>query len=166
MRAFSFLFQEFDGILGHAKDEKWITKQEYYFIFPAHPRLACYYMLPKVNKDPHNPPGRPIIGNNDTISEHAFMHVDFYIKPSVQTRLFPLRYHSHWAQRWWTFLLANNGCWISLHQYCTQWRSGGFKALSPAEARGKYAPCWLSPSINTFSIYWIFLVGPLTRQVS
>lgn len=40
-------------------------------------------MLPKVHKDPHNPPGRPIISNNDTISEPASKYVDFYIKPFV-----------------------------------------------------------------------------------
>ncbi|KAJ8352459.1 hypothetical protein SKAU_G00239350 [Synaphobranchus kaupii] len=40
-------------------------------------------MLPKVHKDFHNPPERPIISNNDTISEPASKYIDYYIKPFV-----------------------------------------------------------------------------------
>ena len=75
--------EELGTILEHAKEEQWISKQEHDFLLPAHPRLAVFYMLPKVHKHPTNPPGRPIISNNDSISEPGSKYVDYYIKPFV-----------------------------------------------------------------------------------
>lgn len=39
-----------------------------------------FYMLPKVHKDLENPPGRPIISGNDSITEPASKYVDYFIK--------------------------------------------------------------------------------------
>ncbi len=40
-------------------------------------------MLPKVHKNLENPPGRPIISGNDSITEPCSKYVDYYIKPFV-----------------------------------------------------------------------------------
>ena len=70
-------------LLLYARENEWISKQEFDFLLPAYPRLPCFRMLMKVHKDALNPPGRPIISSNDSISEPASKYVDYYIKPFV-----------------------------------------------------------------------------------
>lgn len=41
-------------------------------------------MLPKVHKHLENPPARPIMSGNESITEPASQFVDFYIKPFVE----------------------------------------------------------------------------------
>lgn len=41
-------------------------------------------MLPKVHKNLENPPARPIIRGNESITEPASQFVDFYIQPFVE----------------------------------------------------------------------------------
>lgn len=41
-------------ILIHAIDKKWISKDEHQYLLPAHSRLALFYLLPNVHKNPVN----------------------------------------------------------------------------------------------------------------
>ena len=75
--------KELEELLNTAKDQNWISKKEYDFLLCQHPRFASYYMLPKVHKNLQNPPGRPIISGNESITEPASKYVDYFIKPFV-----------------------------------------------------------------------------------
>lgn len=77
--------RELEQLLNMAKGHDWITKNEYDFLLCKHPRFPTFYMLPKVHKDLENPPGRPIISGNDSITEPASKFVDHFIKPFVAT---------------------------------------------------------------------------------
>lgn len=47
--------------------------------------MAAFYLLPKVHKEPKdNPPGRPIISGNGTLTEPASKYIDHFIKPLVK----------------------------------------------------------------------------------
>lgn len=70
-------------ILLQAKTEDWITQKEHDFLLSNSPRIPCFYMLPKIHKDLSNPPGRPIISGNESVTEPASKYVDFYIKSHV-----------------------------------------------------------------------------------
>ncbi len=70
-------------ILSHAKNEEWISQKEHDSLFCNSPRIPSFYMLPKVHKNLENPPGRPIISGNGSITEPASQFVDFFIKPFV-----------------------------------------------------------------------------------
>lgn len=73
------------ALVEEAKNKQWISDKEANFLLPKHPRLATFYMSPKVHKNLLNPPGRPIISGNGTISEPASKFIDYFIKPIVQT---------------------------------------------------------------------------------
>ncbi|XP_054871029.1 uncharacterized protein LOC118470507 isoform X2 [Amphiprion ocellaris] len=69
------------AILNPALENKWINKNEFEFLSPSNPKLATFYLLPKIHKNLHSPPGRPIINGIDTITEPASQYIDFVIKP-------------------------------------------------------------------------------------
>lgn len=56
-----------------------ITRDLWDFIRTRHPRLPTLYALPKVHKDIHNPPGRPIISGNGCISEGISQVIDQHL---------------------------------------------------------------------------------------
>lgn len=61
---------EFDAILIITRDTCWINTVEQNFLSSEHPRLATFYVLPKVNKEPKDhPPGKPVVAANGTITE-------------------------------------------------------------------------------------------------
>lgn len=70
-------------MLKHAKSEDWISKKEHDFLQSKCPRIASFYMLPKIHKNLENPPGRPIISGNGSVTEPASKFVDFHIKQFV-----------------------------------------------------------------------------------
>uniref|UniRef100_A0A3P8RTI8 Reverse transcriptase domain-containing protein n=1 Tax=Amphiprion percula TaxID=161767 RepID=A0A3P8RTI8_AMPPE len=70
-------------LLDVAKSQNWISNKEYDFLIRDKPRFPCFYMLPKVHKNLMNPPGRPIISGNDSVTEPASKFVDYFIKPYV-----------------------------------------------------------------------------------
>lgn len=65
-------------ILWHAKNEEWISQKEHDFLFCNSPRIPSFYMLPKVHTNLENPPGRPVISRNESITEPASQFVDFF----------------------------------------------------------------------------------------
>lgn len=75
--------RELSELLDNAKTQNWISKKEYEFLIYQTPRIPSFYMLPKVHKNLENPPGRPIISGNDSITEPASKFVDYFIKPFV-----------------------------------------------------------------------------------
>lgn len=80
------LTSTFHNMLSRAETEGWITENECKYMTVEHPSLATFYLLPKVHKPPFdNPPGRPIISGNGTLTEPASKFVDFFIKPYVRT---------------------------------------------------------------------------------
>ncbi|CAJ0929127.1 unnamed protein product [Ranitomeya imitator] len=48
-----------------------------------HPRLPTLYLIPKIHKDPMDPPGRPIISGNGGLCEVVTKIIDHYLKPLV-----------------------------------------------------------------------------------
>jgi len=48
-------------MLHEAKASGWISDSELIFLFNENPRMASFYMLPKIHKCLENPPGRPVI---------------------------------------------------------------------------------------------------------
>lgn len=59
-------------LLTHARNSEWITDSEMKYMTVEHPSVATFYLLPKVHKPPFdNPPGRPIISGNGTLTEPA-----------------------------------------------------------------------------------------------
>ncbi|CAJ0937732.1 unnamed protein product [Ranitomeya imitator] len=53
------------------------------FIWVKHPTTSTFYMLPKVHKDVHRPPGRPIVSSIGSLCEKACTYVDFFLQPLV-----------------------------------------------------------------------------------
>ena len=76
---------ELTELLTHAKNEDWITQHEYDFLLCKQPRIPAFYLLPKVHKNPLNPPGRPIISGNESLTEPLSKFIDFHIKGFVST---------------------------------------------------------------------------------
>lgn len=53
------------------------------FVRTRYPRIPTLYALPKVHKDLKNPPGRPIISGNSSISEGISQVTDQHLRPHV-----------------------------------------------------------------------------------
>lgn len=86
----SELTNAFHNILTHANNSNWITESEMRYMTVEYPALATFYLLPKVHKPPFdNPPGRPIISGNGTLTEPASKFVDFFSSNPL-LRLSPL----------------------------------------------------------------------------
>ncbi|XP_040188254.1 uncharacterized protein LOC120920313 [Rana temporaria] len=60
-----------------------IIKDVWDFIRTQHPRQPTMYSLPKVHKNLQDPPGRPIISGNGSISECVSQVIDQYLRPHV-----------------------------------------------------------------------------------
>lgn len=79
------LIQELKLLLYKAKEDNLISEPELKFLFHSNPRLASFYLLPKVHKNLTNPPGRPVISGNESLTEPISKYVDFFIKPLLPT---------------------------------------------------------------------------------
>ena len=55
---------------------KWIRTPE--------PRVANFYILPKIHKNQENPPGRPIMSANNHPTERISAYVDMFLNPIMQ----------------------------------------------------------------------------------
>lgn len=75
--------QEFYRLVDEAFIMGAITGELLDFIRTKHPRIPTMYALPKVHKDLHNPPGRPIISGNGSISEGISQVIDQHLRPHV-----------------------------------------------------------------------------------
>ncbi|CAH2301746.1 Hypothetical predicted protein, partial [Pelobates cultripes] len=61
-----------------------ITQDEHKFILPhLTPTVATLYCLPKVHKNIHKPPGRPIVSGNGSITERSSKYLENLLHPIV-----------------------------------------------------------------------------------
>ncbi|XP_044135914.1 uncharacterized protein LOC122927779 [Bufo gargarizans] len=75
--------KKLDQLLKSARDMFIITKKEHQFLEVSEPIIPTFYMLPKVHKDLHNPPGRPIVAGIGGLCEQACTYLDFFLQPMV-----------------------------------------------------------------------------------
>lgn len=64
-------------------NEGLIMRDMWKFIRTKDPPVPTLHTLPKVHKDIHNQPGRPIISGNGCISEGINQIIDQHLKPHV-----------------------------------------------------------------------------------
>lgn len=75
---------DFESFLQNAKTQRDINDNTYNFLFQNHPIVPTFYLLPKIHKGPgKNPPGRPIVAANGSLTEAASIFIDHYLKPYV-----------------------------------------------------------------------------------
>uniref|UniRef100_A0A8C5QWP4 Reverse transcriptase domain-containing protein n=1 Tax=Leptobrachium leishanense TaxID=445787 RepID=A0A8C5QWP4_9ANUR len=60
-----------------------LNDKEHKYLKILHPQRPTFYHLPKVHKDPVNPPGRPIISGIDSISSRVSEYIDKILQPIV-----------------------------------------------------------------------------------
>lgn len=86
--------QEYNNFLTEAHTAGTITNKEKEFLSVKNPKIPIYYILPKIQKNPLNPPCRAIIsGINsltrtlskyiDTFLQKYFLNLDSYLKDSA-----------------------------------------------------------------------------------
>ena len=61
-----------------------LNKKELDFLVPLAPRVPIIYYLPKVHKNPTNPPGRPIVSGIDSVTSRIGKYIDHYLQPLVK----------------------------------------------------------------------------------
>ncbi|CAH2292869.1 Hypothetical predicted protein [Pelobates cultripes] len=75
---------ELKHILDSALENDIITSEEYKFILPhLTPTIATLYCLPKIHKNMNNPPGRPIVYGNGSITERSSQFLEKLLHPLV-----------------------------------------------------------------------------------
>lgn len=77
--------KEIRTFLENAKLNGHISKDECDFLFCQCPIKPVLYTLPKIHKSMIDPPGRPIVAQNDSLLSPLSEFVDFFIKPIVHT---------------------------------------------------------------------------------
>lgn len=74
------LKSELGQLLLWAKENGWISEPELKFLHNKNPQMPSFYMLPKIHKCVKNPPGRPVISGNDSLTEPVSKYIDYFIK--------------------------------------------------------------------------------------
>lgn len=74
---------EIDATITLALDSGWITEKEKEFLITKHPVCPVLYGLPKIHKSLVDPPLRPIVSGNGSLTEPLSQFVDFFIKKLV-----------------------------------------------------------------------------------
>ncbi|XP_056425227.1 uncharacterized protein LOC130366892 [Hyla sarda] len=77
--------QELAAILELGVEEGVITQKQFSYLLPEHPAVATLYLLPKIHKGLENPPGRPIVAGNNSLSEPICRYIDHFLKPIVES---------------------------------------------------------------------------------
>lgn len=69
------------ALLDKAKDAGWINESEYGFLKCEYLRIAAFYILPKIHKEPKdNPLGRTIVSANGTLTKSVSQYIDYFLK--------------------------------------------------------------------------------------
>jgi hypothetical protein len=63
-----------------------ITKKTKEYLIVEKPRLASFYLLPKIHKNQIPPPGRPIVSANECPTERISGFVDHFLRPIVSSQ--------------------------------------------------------------------------------
>ena len=79
------LINDRDRILDTALRDNCITKKQHEFLKVESVVTPCLYLTPKIHKSLINPPGRPIVSGNNSLSEPLSQFVDFFIRDIVKT---------------------------------------------------------------------------------
>ncbi|XP_069505813.1 uncharacterized protein [Ambystoma mexicanum] len=83
------LCQEISDAVAYAQERDWISEKETAFLSRPSGRTPCFYALPKIHKDPLNPPGRPIVSGCGSSLEPLCKFVDHFLQPiSIQTHTY------------------------------------------------------------------------------
>uniref|UniRef100_A0A673J7M0 Uncharacterized protein n=1 Tax=Sinocyclocheilus rhinocerous TaxID=307959 RepID=A0A673J7M0_9TELE len=61
--------------------EKWINEQELKYLKNEYPRIPVLYTLPKIHKSLEDPPMRPIVSGNGSLTETLSKFLDSLIQP-------------------------------------------------------------------------------------
>ena len=62
-----------------------LTVKEQNYLTPASSKVPTIYTLPKIHKDPLNPPARPIVNSIDSVSSRMGQYLDTFLQKSVRT---------------------------------------------------------------------------------
>lgn len=61
-----------------------LTTKERNYLVPASSKVPTIYTLPKIHKDPCNPPARPIVNSTDSISSRLGEYLDTFLQKRVR----------------------------------------------------------------------------------
>ncbi|XP_053575241.1 LOW QUALITY PROTEIN: histone-lysine N-methyltransferase, H3 lysine-36 specific [Bombina bombina] len=85
------LFNPMDGymkiytnLINRAHNEGIITIKEKKFLTVTNPKIATFYMLPKIHKNAEIPPGRPIVSGIGCLTEKASEYIDHRLRHYVE----------------------------------------------------------------------------------
>lgn len=109
--------RKINKLLDDNLDGKIIDKNTHKFLKAEHPITPVFYFLPKIHKNLHNPPGRPIVASTDSIFSPLAQHLGKGLTPLVKTTHFYLLDTGHFLDYsqgklfplWGSILLA--GMW-------------------------------------------------------
>ncbi|KAM8967064.1 collagen alpha-6(VI) chain [Pelodytes ibericus] len=71
------------SLLKKGKEKGIIDNKEFMFLNNKYPKTAVFYFLPKIHKNPLNPPGRPIISGIDSLTSNTSQYVDYFLQKYV-----------------------------------------------------------------------------------
>ncbi|CAI9624404.1 unnamed protein product, partial [Staurois parvus] len=71
------------ALVKKGKDNKILNKKEALYLVPDVCRLPVIYTLPKIHKDPLNPPGRPIVNGIQSVMSRMGQYIDIFLQPLV-----------------------------------------------------------------------------------
>ncbi|CAJ0916116.1 unnamed protein product [Ranitomeya imitator] len=73
--------KKIDNILNKHLENKTIDNKTKTFLINQHPVTPVLYILPKIHKDLHNPPGRPIVASTDSILNPLSIFLEKILTP-------------------------------------------------------------------------------------
>ncbi|XP_073508111.1 uncharacterized protein [Phyllobates terribilis] len=76
---------ELEMILYEAFSQGIIPKKVYEGLLVKFPKIPTIYFIPKVHKNPLEPPGRPIVSGLEGLCQPICIFIDYYLKPLAQT---------------------------------------------------------------------------------
>ncbi|CAI9583897.1 unnamed protein product, partial [Staurois parvus] len=111
------------------------TKQEASFLSKDFYNTPYFYFLPKVHKNPNNPPGRPIVAATGSITSCFSQYIDHFLQPLAQAQHSYIRDSGHLLELLQTYSWEPDYCWVSL-DVCSLYTSiphdVGITAINPA----------------------------------
>ena len=77
------------GCLSRVKNRGDIPSETLEYFFINKPKLGRFYLLPKIHKQLHNAPGRPVVSNCGFFTENISAFLEYHLKPlSQKVKLF------------------------------------------------------------------------------
>uniref|UniRef100_A0A8C5PGH1 Reverse transcriptase domain-containing protein n=1 Tax=Leptobrachium leishanense TaxID=445787 RepID=A0A8C5PGH1_9ANUR len=71
--------------LDKGKEVGILLEKEYQYLHNIYPKTPSFYILPKIHKNPIEPPGRPIVAGINSITSNLSQYVDKILQPAVKT---------------------------------------------------------------------------------